>query len=509
MIIKLFLRHEILNLLKSKRILLTVIMFLILFASIFTVRVIDYQKQINEYISEVMIAEDAMRDVPNYSHLNPRAMHRPMLFSIYNQGFKFNRVISILFFEAIENSISINEGVNLVYFGKNNIDITFLITFFLSLFILLISYDSVNGEKKSGTLRILMAYPVKRQSFILKKMLGVFIFVTFAFTFPFLLSLFVLIIIYGSLLTGSFFLSAFFYWFLTLLFIFFFCMFGILMSVCTTSPDRSLVFCLLSWMLLCIILPICWENIISRKLYANQLNHLKRTVIDRRSIAEEIYNNFEWEGNIAYITGNSRNTNKVELFSFTRIYQMHYRLQKYLYDSVSPAIFDIETAADDVQRKFINIDNTKNRLFFFNPIVLFQNMSNLIAGNSRADYLKFLQDGRSIRNDLTGTGVKEGWLFDYRYFAMYEDENLMWDEDVFWHKYMTIDIEELSQELSMLLENAKKFSFDLPAIRRYEQPNLSFGEIFNKIIEVLALLIASILALLIITWYKFMRYDVR
>ena len=509
MILKYFLEHELINMLKSKRIFLTVIMFLILFASIFIVRVVNYQKQINEYLSEVMLAEDAMKNLPNYSHINPKAINRPLVFSIYNQGFQFNRVISILFFEAIENSESINEGVNLVYFGKNNIDITFLITFFLSLFILLISYDSVNGEKKTGTLRLLMTYPIKRQSFILKKMLGVFIFVSFTFTFPFALSLFILLFMYGSLLTGSFFLSAFFYWFLVLLFIFFFCMLGIFLSVCTTSPDRSLVFSLLTWMLLSIILPICWENIISRKLYANQLNHLKRTVIDRRLIAEEIHSNFEWDGNIVHITGNSRNTNKVELFSFTRMYQMHYRLQRYLYDFMSPAIFDVETAADNIQRKLINIENTKNRIFFFNPIVLFQNMSNLIAGNSRSDYLSFLSDGRSIRNDLTGTGVKEGWLFDYRYFAMYDDENLMWDEDVFWHKYMTIDIEELSQELSMLLENAKKFSFDLPAIRRYEQPNLSFGEIFNKIIEVLALLIASILALLIITWYKFMRYDVR
>ena len=508
MLLKLFLKHEILYQMKSERIFFTVILFLTLFFSIFTFRVIDFQKQLNDYLSEVQFAEETIRKAENFSHINPMAIHRPLVFSIYNQGFQFNRVISIRFFETIERTESINEDVNLVFLGKSRIDITFFITFFLSLFILLISYDSVNGEKKSGTLRLQMTYPIKRQSIILKKILGGWLFVTITFTLPFIISLFILIIIYGALLTGSFFLCAFFYWFLVLLFTFFFCMLGILISVCTTSTDRSLVFCLLSWMLLCIVLPISWDHIISRNLYSDQLSQLRRIIVDNRIKANEVSQNFNF-GDLMYMQNNGRKLNRVSIFSFESVYETHYRYQKYLYDNMTPAIFDTEYAVDNVQRKLINIENTKSRVFFFNPIVLFQNLCNLITGNSRADYLRFLQDGRSIRNSLLDTGATNGWLFDYRYLAIYSDPHLMWDEDDFWQKYKTMDMSDIVNQIDILVGNADAFKFELPIIKNYEQPNPTFYEIFIKIVEVLSLFVTNILALWIITWYKFMRFDVR
>ena len=281
--IKILLNHEILNLLKSKRVYWTVCMFILLFTSIFVVRLIDYQKQLNQYIDDVRQTEESLQNATNYSYINPRAIQQPIIFSIYNEGFKIPRVLNIQYYDPITYTATLNEENNMFFIDNNQLDITFLITFFLSLFILLISYDSINGEKQVGTLRLMLTFPLKRQSFILKKMLGVFIFVGFTFTLPYILSLITLIVIYANLLTINFFLSAFFYWFLVMLFILFFSLLGIFISCCTRNPNRSLVYSLLIWILFSIVLPISWDYIISPKLYNDKVTELERIHLDKRN----------------------------------------------------------------------------------------------------------------------------------------------------------------------------------------------------------------------------------
>ena len=511
MILKAFLKHEILNLLKSRRIYLTVFMFLVLYVSVFVVRVTDYQKQINQYLADVQQADAVMQNPANYSYINPRAIHQPLIFSIYNQGFRFNRVINIEFYEPISNSITQNEERNPLYYENNQLDITFLITFFLSLFILLISYDSVNGEKKTGTLRLLLTFPIKRQSFVLKKILGVFIFVAVTFSIPYILSILCLVLIYANMLTGSFFLSAFFYWFLVMLFIFFFSLMGIFVSVCTMAPSRSLVFSLLVWILFCIVLPISWDYLVSPKLYEDRLKQLQRIHLNKANQANSIFYDVPDEVNINHVSHMSWNNYfySTIVWSFQETYDRHYAFQRYVYEKYYPVAREVEMARDDVLRKQINIDKTKSMVFFFNPIVLFNDISMKIAGNGRDDYLNFLHKGREIRDDLVNRGITEGWLLDYRFLARFEDENMLGSQMIWWEKASVSGWEPAYQEMLNLATNANLFKFEMPVIRRYDQPNPSFGEIFNRIVMVLTMFVVSIIILWIVTWYKFMRYDVR
>jgi len=511
---KTLLNHEILNILKSRRVYWTVVIFLLLFASVFIVRVIDYQKQIQQYNDDVKVANESLQNAINYSHINPLAIQRPLVFSIYNEGLKIPRVISIRFFEAIVSTSNINEEVNLLYLENTKLDITFLITFFLSLFILLISYDSVNGEKQVGTLRILMTYPLKRQSFILKKILGTFIFIAFTFTIPYLLSLISLVIIYADFLTLNFFLSAFFYWFLVLLFIFFFTLLGIFISTCTTNPNRSLVYSLMVWILFAIILPISWDYIAVPNLYNDTLTTLTRNYKDKWNQAFSIMrndlpddvdpyktNHLIWNGSFYDST----------VWGFSDTYQQHDRYQQYLYKNYYPMSRETEQARDEVYRKQISMDNVRNWIFFYNPIVLFENLATKITGNGREDYLKFLQDSRIIRDDLVNMGIDEGWLMDKRFSALFAD--LEFDS---WEDMLASYGGDVSEDdrgfwdyFYNLSQTGERFTFDMPDIPPYEQPRYTFGEIFARIWQYLVLFVVSILALWLLTWKKFMEYDVR
>jgi len=516
---KTLLVHEILNLIKSRRIYWTILMFILLFASVFIVRVIDYQKQINQYNADVMLTEESLSEAPNYSYLNPRAIQRPIIFSIYNEGFKISRVVDIQFYEPITNTTTLNEEENMMRLQDTRLDITFLITFFLSLFILLISYDCVNGEKQVGTLRILMTYPLKRQSFILKKILGIFIFVAVTFTIPYVLSLISLLVIYANLLTANFFLSATLYWFLVMLFIFFFSLLGIFISTCTTNPNRSLVYSLLVWMLFAIILPIGWEYIISPKLYNDELSRLEKIYNDKSNHANAIFwlnevdetrydvekldlykaGNYSWSGGFFYTSS---------IAGTKETYEQHYRFQRYIYDNYYPATREVEQAMDEIHRKRINMENDSNWFFFFNPIMFFENLSSKITGNNRVDHLKFLHDSRIVRDELINLGVKEGWLFDFRFFALWNDEFAFPSTEEL-YKLFGDDIEKSSAYSTELAYKAGYYKMPMPNLRRYEQPILTFGEVFTSILPYLIMFVVGILALWLMTWQRFMKYDVR
>jgi ABC-type transport system involved in multi-copper enzyme maturation permease subunit len=511
MLLKIFLKHEILNLLKSQRIFTTVIIFMVLFASIFIVRVIDYQKQMNQYYADVMEADELIRNAPNYSHLTPQIIHKPLLFSIYNQGYTFGRVVNVEFFNPITSSEIKNESRNRSYRINQQIDITFLVTFFLSLFILLISYDTVNGEKSTGTLRLLLTFPIKRQSFVLKKILGVFIFVAIVFTIPYFLSLLTLALI-TSQLTNSFFLSALFYWFFVLLFIFFFCLLGTLLSCLSINPSKSLVYSLLLWIMICIILPVGWNQMVSPKIFDDSLNQYWQIYTDHYGTANEILYNPPDEANLSLVSNVSQTGDwfyRCNVWGFTETHEQRSRFYRYAYDKYYPASLELEQALDNYHHKRINIENIRNIVFFFNPIVLFNDIGRKISGNSRADYIKFLHDSREIRNDLVSLGAREGWLFGYGFTAMYEEKDILGSVDEWMPKFMNGNPEEVYAEVMGLMAVATPYTFEKPFIRSYQQPNPSFNEIFSKLVSVLTIFVVSILALWVLTWVKFMKYDVR
>lgn len=513
MVMKAFIRHEILNLLKSKRVYWTVVLFMLLFASVFTVRLIDYKKQLNQYIQDVEQTEQSLNEAPNYSFLNPRAIKQPLVFSIYNNGFTFPRVINIQYIQYILHTSSLNQEENNIYTENNMLDISFLVSFFLSLFILLIAYDSVNGEKETGTLRILMTWPIKRQSFILKKILGVFFFVFFAFSIPYLLSLFVIISIFANILTSTFFLSYLFYWFAIALFIFFFSLLGIFLSVLSVKPSRSLVFSLLVWIFFSIICPVSWEYIISPKLFNKHLSQLRSSAAMKLDEAKRVYfHEVPDEANpskVGHFMWSNYDLN-VFVWGEPQTYEQHYRFHHYLYDKYYPAVRQTEQARDEVVRKQIFIDNAKSLFFFFNPLIVLENISMKIAGNSRTDYLQFLHAGRKVRDDLVNLGVTEGWYFDYDYFAKFKKEyspmsfndyikeNPTHDWSDYWNLY--------AEPLQM---SAELYEMKLPNINKYQQSELSFVEIFNRIYLYLFIIVAMIIALWLMTWKLFMKYDIR
>lgn len=513
-----FINHEIRSLLKSHRVIWALTVFSVLFFLIFFLRVENLRLSINQYIKNIEVTENALERAVNYSFLNPRAILKPKPFSVYNEGFtsEYGNVINTRFFEPILKPEVLNTESNDFFNDSVRMDITFLVTFFLSLFIFLISYDSVNSEKQTGTLRVLLTWDFKKALFLYKKIFGIFIFVFFVFSLPYLLSGLYLLITFGDFIGKSFFLSFSLYWISVMLFIFLMSIFGVFTSLISYKPNKSLVYALSIWLFMTVILPVGWDYLISENINKNRLStHIN----NYREIDNEMANilknlpdeanpdkvgHYSWNGGYHYnvtVTGH-RWTNEVR-----RNYI------KYINDNYYPELKKLENENLQIMLLRNNRENLKSMFMFFNPVIVFRNLVNISSGNSQNDYYNFILDAIDIRDSLIMQGIREDWLLTNRFFSQLHPDY----EIPFWMDYVTDENKQYTEEdwLNFMQYSRQVASsippnnFTRPEIKRYSQRELLISELSNETYKYFLILAFSIILLLLISNKLFLKYDVR
>ncbi len=135
-----------------------------------------------------------------------------------------------------------------------SLDLSFIVQAVLSLFAILFTYDAVNGERQSGTLRLIFAGAVPRARFVLAKFLGTWLGLAVPLALPVLLGLLWVVLRqvpldgddWGRL--GVFLLAS-------ALYFTFFVAFGIAVSALTKRPSTSFLTLLVAWVLMVLVIP--------------------------------------------------------------------------------------------------------------------------------------------------------------------------------------------------------------------------------------------------------------
>jgi len=410
------LTHEMKSLLKSKRVIWSISIFLILYALIFQLRVKDFNIRQQNYINDVEQVKNENKDIENYSFLGVDVVRLPRLTSIFHEGHThtFGTFIKVMLFDKISEAYDNSAAANQVYKYPLRMDITYLITFFMSLFVLIISFDTVNGEKEAGTLKVLFVYPIKRIHFVLKKIIGNLLFITIVFGVPYILSLIYLLIAFNNYFNAEFMQFAFVYFAYTLIYLFVISLMGILFSTLTQSSARSLIFVLVFWISFSIIIPICY-NLLSTKLDQPQKtkslneksNLLSIKINDHlQNVPDEInpdeYSHWNWNGGYE---------NSVSVYGSKRMYKGHIGYLKYYNQNIMPVIREQEQINLELLRCSYNHERLLPFIMFFNPNVLFENAVESVSMTSYKDHISYLSDAISIRDDFIDTGIKDKWLF--------------------------------------------------------------------------------------------------
>ncbi|MCE5269905.1 ABC transporter permease subunit [bacterium] len=135
------------------------------------------------------------------------------------------------------------------------LDWSLIIGLVLSFFALVMVYDSVSGERESGTLRLCLSNSVSRTTFLTAKFLGGFIAIAWALAVGLLVHL-LLLRLFGALafsLRDWMVIGATLA--LSLVYVAVFLLLGLLISTRTRESAASLVLCLICWALLVIVIP--------------------------------------------------------------------------------------------------------------------------------------------------------------------------------------------------------------------------------------------------------------
>ena len=126
---------------------------------------------------------------------------------------------------------------------------------FLSLFVLLLTYTAVAGEKEGGTLKAVLANPVPRTQFLLGKALGLFGTLMAAVVVPSVLGLLVMKVGFGVSLTGGEWGRLLAVFFTTVLYLLAIFAMGLLVSTLTSRSAVAFLVLLLVWVAFVEVIP--------------------------------------------------------------------------------------------------------------------------------------------------------------------------------------------------------------------------------------------------------------
>lgn len=135
-----------------------------------------------------------------------------------------------------------------------SIDLMFIVQIVLSLFAIVFTYDSICGEKESGTLKLNFANPIPRTSYILSKLIGSWLGLVIPLAIPLLLGI-ALVLLYRIPMTASNWLQLLLFLGISVLYFSFFICLGVFFSSVTRWPSSSFLYLLVIWIAFVLIIP--------------------------------------------------------------------------------------------------------------------------------------------------------------------------------------------------------------------------------------------------------------
>jgi ABC-type transport system involved in multi-copper enzyme maturation permease subunit len=147
----------------------------------------------------------------------------------------------------------LNEQPIFAIFGT--LDLGFVVRVVLSLFAILYTFDSISGERERGTLKLMLANSVPRDTIILGKLFGSFCGLVLPLTIPLLIGILILALAPGYELGVDDWMRLAGVVFLSLLYVTVFLMIGIFVSTRTGRSSTSFLVLLVTWVFLVLIVP--------------------------------------------------------------------------------------------------------------------------------------------------------------------------------------------------------------------------------------------------------------
>ncbi len=254
--LKTLIRRELLNNLMTFRFAAVLLITLLLVVANTAVLIQDYEQRLESYNAAVKKHDAEIRKAKTYSTMFLYLDRPPNPLSIFNVGLD----------KRLGNAVSVWNGHvpmlwNTYMHGTNNpfiafsssIDIVFIFKIVLSLMGLIFAYDAIAGERERGTLRLVLAQPIRRGQILLAKYISAMT----CLLVPLILSLlFALLLLIRSIpLSTTDFLRIVGIVFASFAYLSLFYLIGLLISVATRRTGTALMLTMFIWGFLILIYP--------------------------------------------------------------------------------------------------------------------------------------------------------------------------------------------------------------------------------------------------------------
>lgn len=247
---------------KNFRFIIALILCLTIIPLGFYVNYRDFQAKQKNYEESIRLYEGSHRTIDDAFGQGGAAFRPPSPLSILSSGIEFllpNSIESVGYLSSVmgaQTQFRIDRSLDSPYsFLYGYLDLSFIVSVIISVLAMLMTYNSVAGEKERRTLSQILSNAVPRNTVILAKMSASFLLLSVLFLLGILIGIFILILqgfeIFSPSLFSRFFLGIGF----CLLYIFTFLNFGLLVSSLNKSAISSIVSLMFFWVLLFMILP--------------------------------------------------------------------------------------------------------------------------------------------------------------------------------------------------------------------------------------------------------------
>lgn len=413
---------------------------------------------------------------------------KPDKMSVYNKG--INSILgrrSEVTGTRIQMRLQDSElNLNPVVAVFGSFDLHYTVTFILSLFTLIISHGAVNGERERGTLRLIMANPIKRTSVVIGKIIGCYIPSILLFVVPFILSNLTILFISETQITSYDWIRVLSIFFFYLVYLFLFTSLGVAVSALTKTPFTSFITCIVIWVLFTSVIPNLTISISSTVFKVKPIDEVENNI-----------RNYKKDRDGIFLRRFAENLKKKGITTA----ELYDRYQLSIYEMTKKEIrMEDDRFEDQVysehSAKRVSLYNNARRIALVSPVSSLNFAVNRFSNtgaemldyyekallNYRTQLRQYLQDkqnalekeGKSVRRDKSSLSIKQ-------------------NGDIVFNSKRT----EVKEDLDLS---------DMPS---FFDPQMPYQEMLSlSLLEIISLMMHSLIYVAI-AYVAFLRYDVR
>ena len=253
--LKILIQKELKSITVSKKFSITFLICSVLLLMSVLIGINEYKQAVTQYDTVHNMADERIQQLSSWHSVTYREHRKPSPLMIFTSGLSYDigrwSDINSNSTVKLKNSIYSDDPIFAVF---RIIDFTFIVQIIFSLLAILFTYNAVNGEKESGTLRLVFSNAVPRTKFLLAKCIGAWIGLIVPILIPILISV-LLVMLYQIPMQNAEWIRLIMLIGASILYISVFIVFGVFMSTMSRDSNVSFLLSLVFWIGFVLIIP--------------------------------------------------------------------------------------------------------------------------------------------------------------------------------------------------------------------------------------------------------------